>query len=108
MLHYAGMDDSNSSALIAAAGDLVHLLKEGFFPLCVADDRGGVAALLTEDRESYFLLAQEARRLVDAEATVRDLFERVEVPKQWYALRDRAEAIRLIAAVEQRLSGSAF
>lgn len=101
------MDPRTPHSFESAAGDLIHLIKEGFLPLCVTDGRGGVAILLVDSRESFLVLTKEAHQLVNAGASIEDVYRRAAVDKLWYDLGDLTAADRLVRRIATLLEQTA-
>jgi len=101
------MDHRIPHSLPSAAGDLVHLIKEGFLPLCVTDGKGGVAILLVDSRDSFLVLTKEAHQLVNAGASIEDMYHRASVEKLWYDLGDIVAADRLVRRIASLLEQQA-
>lgn len=93
------MEHRNPATLESATGDLVHLIKEGFLPVCVTGREGSVVTLLVDDRESFLVLKQETQRLVDRGASVEDIYRRAAVNKLRYDLVDATTAYRLLRRI---------
>ena len=86
---------------------MVHLIKEGFLPLCVTDGKGGVAILLVDNRENFLVLTKEAHQLVNAGASIDDMYRRAAVDKLWYDLGDLSAADRLVRRIASLLEQTA-
>ena len=97
------MDNRSPDSLATATGDIVHLIKEGFYPLCVSDGKGSVAVFLVEDRPTFAVLTREAQRLVNSDASTTELYERAMVKKHWYLLGNISAAAALVRITEALL-----
>lgn len=94
------MDDRSVHSLESAIRDLVHLIKEGFLPVCVGDGQGGVAVFLVGDRDSLLILHREVRQLLSRGSTIEDVYARAVVDKLWYEMSNPLAASRLVHRAE--------